>query len=159
MVARSPIARRPSQSASGLDPPYGSAPDIATKSPKECETIKASDHGRDEGDGSILAPSLRFSRLAPFYLCFRLGVGWRQLLDVKLAGQARIARERFADADAVDTFHQARAELAAVTEERLVEPEARDPRPDGATMRGAKVSVGRAEAAAWEADHPQVNRS
>jgi CRISPR-associated endonuclease Cas1 len=42
----------------------------------------------------------------------------KQLLDVKLAGQSRVARERFADADAVDAIEQARAELAAVSEVR-----------------------------------------
>jgi CRISPR-associated endonuclease Cas1 len=42
----------------------------------------------------------------------------KQLLDVKLAGQERIARERFGDATAVDAIEQARAELAGVTEVR-----------------------------------------
>jgi CRISPR-associated endonuclease Cas1 len=41
-------------------------------------------------------------------------------------------------------------------QQRLLELETREPRPDGATMRGAKVSVNRAESAAWDADHPDA---
>ncbi len=42
----------------------------------------------------------------------------RQILDVKLAGQLRIARDRFGDANAVESIEQARTELASVTEVR-----------------------------------------